>query len=107
MPERCGPGARVGPPAAGGEFRPPVLRPRRSDRTGRAEGSGRSGEEGRRGPQGQTVSALECGCPSLEKGGKLARRKLQADEKGAELGVIGAGLVEAHFVDQLLEDDRV
>ena len=44
---------------------------------------------------------------ALEVPRQLGRRELQADVEGPELRVPGRGLVEAHLVDQLLEDERV
>src|SRR5262245_40997272 len=44
---------------------------------------------------------------ALQAARQLVGRELQADVERAELAVPGAGLVEAHLVHELLEDDRV
>src|SRR6266545_2513608 len=66
-----------------------------------------------RASRGRTRSAppgpcriLQGGSPSFEKHRELAGAELQADEKRPELGIIGARLIEAHLVDQSLEDER-
>jgi hypothetical protein len=39
--------------------------------------------------------------------GELVEVETQGEEELAELGIDGRDLVEAHLVDQLLEDDRI
>src|SRR5689334_19106066 len=45
--------------------------------------------------------------PALEQPAHLLDRKTQPNVKRTEQGVIGAGLIETHFIDQLLEDQRI
>src|SRR5437867_1353307 len=83
-------------------------------RSGRTAAGWRRTWSGRtRRPAGRSAGAAradgrsERGRLALEEDGQVGGRELQADEERAELGVVGARLVETHLVNQLLEDHRV
>src|SRR5439155_26132316 len=65
---------------------------------------------GRRCPPGPAElrpGEMKLGRPAVEEARQLGGGELQADEERAELAVPRTCLVEAHLVDQLLEDERV